>query len=117
MHGNEDQIVPLGQSELLVKALRTVHTPVDFMVISGGGHSGDIFFTHEKLEKVRMFFDRYLKDGAKRLRPPAYSAGLSICNVGRPNVLQSQAAAQAGWDDGKADRHSHHGSRRPRSRH
>jgi acetyl esterase/lipase len=61
MHGNVDEIVPLGQSELLVKALRAVDTPVKFTIIRGGGHSGEFYFTASKVNRIRKFFDKYLK--------------------------------------------------------
>jgi acetyl esterase/lipase len=62
MHGDDDDTVPLSQSELLVAALRKVHTPVKFTIIKGGGHSGGFYFTDEKVNRVRKFFDQYLKE-------------------------------------------------------
>lgn len=38
MHGNEDRVVPLEQSQLMVEELERRHIPHEFKVIEGGGH-------------------------------------------------------------------------------
>jgi acetyl esterase/lipase len=65
VHGDEDNVVPLGQSQLLVKALQGVNAQVRFTVIKGGQHGGDDYFSDEMFGEVRSFFDRYVK-GDKR---------------------------------------------------
>ena len=61
MHGDEDEVVPLHQSVLLVSALREAGTEVEFRVLKGAGHSGEDFFSPQAIERVRAFFDQYLK--------------------------------------------------------
>lgn len=38
VHGKKDRLVPFGQSELLVKALRDVRAPVEFTPLDNAGH-------------------------------------------------------------------------------
>jgi acetyl esterase/lipase len=59
VHGDHDQIVPVGQSRELQAALEKAGAPTTLRVVEGGGH-GDRF-PPELRDEVRAFFDRHLK--------------------------------------------------------
>jgi dipeptidyl aminopeptidase/acylaminoacyl peptidase len=62
MHGDQDRVVPLRQSQLLTDALKQAGVPVTFVTIAGAGHGSFARIDGGKyLEQVRAFFDRYLK--------------------------------------------------------
>ena len=56
MHGEEDLLVPLSQSELLDSALREARVESTLHVIEGYEHGG---FPPETYEEVRRFFDKH----------------------------------------------------------
>jgi acetyl esterase/lipase len=59
MHGSQDPLVPLNQSELLRNALQKVGVPVTFHAVQGAGHG----FSGPEIDKlVRDFFARHLLD-------------------------------------------------------
>ena len=58
LHGDQDNLVPLNQSELLRDALRKANVPVTFKVMEGMGHG---FRGPEPLRMVREFFEKHLK--------------------------------------------------------
>ena len=60
VHGTEDQLVPLNQSERLDTALRQAGVDVTFIRVDGGGHGG--FDSQELLRRVGQFFDKHLRD-------------------------------------------------------
>jgi acetyl esterase/lipase len=60
IHGDADPLVPFGQSELLVSALRNIGAPVEFIIVRGGGHGGDAFQDGDIFAAIRGFFDRTL---------------------------------------------------------
>lgn len=62
VHGDEDPLVPLPQSEKFLAALKKAGVDADLYVVKGGGHGGFKDPTVEK--RVREFFSRVLK-GAK----------------------------------------------------
>jgi acetyl esterase/lipase len=67
LHGDQDELVPLAQSQALYDALSSVKVPVELVVVKNAGHSfrpmgGEI--EPAMLELTRMvanFFDLYLK--------------------------------------------------------
>ena len=65
-HGTADDIVPLGQSELLVRALRDAGVQVTFVPVEGAGHGGPPFNTPEVRERMEAFFDRHLTGEQRR---------------------------------------------------
>ncbi|MFB3788642.1 MAG: alpha/beta hydrolase fold domain-containing protein [bacterium] len=58
MHGDQDPLVPIHQSELLDAALRQAGAAVTFHAVQGAGHG----FQEPKLDRMVLeFFDRHLK--------------------------------------------------------
>ena len=58
MHGDQDPLVPLNQSELLHAALQRAGVPVTFHVVKGAGHG---FAGPELTAMVRDFFQKHLR--------------------------------------------------------
>ena len=61
LHGDADPLVPLGQSEILLEALKKAGVAAELVVIKGGGHGGKGFATPENQEKIAKFFAKHLK--------------------------------------------------------
>lgn len=59
-HGDQDPQMPINQSHELHGAYRRVKVPVEFEVIHGGRHGGEMFYDEERLEIVRRFLRRRL---------------------------------------------------------
>jgi len=60
MHGDQDPLVPYGQSVLLYKALRRMGADVVFHTLPGAGHGGPAFDDPAIRAIVEAFFDRVL---------------------------------------------------------
>ena len=69
MHGDQDNVVPLGQSEELATALKKVGAEVHFVVIEGNGHGGPGFGSPDRRRLIEDFFARHL--GKVRAVPKA----------------------------------------------
>jgi len=65
MHGDKDQLVPLGQSQLLEAALKKAGADVTLFVVEGAGHGGPGFQRPEVEKRMLEFFDKHLKKGGK----------------------------------------------------
>jgi acetyl esterase/lipase len=61
MHGDKDPLVPFGQSELLVTALKKAGADVTFRPVKGAGHGGPAFSSEDNLRAVEEFLDKHLK--------------------------------------------------------
>ena len=61
VHGDADPIVPLGQSEILLSALKKAGIESELVVIKDGGHGGKDFVTPETTERIASFFDMHLR--------------------------------------------------------
>jgi dipeptidyl aminopeptidase/acylaminoacyl peptidase len=62
MHGDNDQLVPLGQSVILAKALIDAGVEeVTMQTISGAGHEGPEFRSEESQQLIKEFLTRKLK--------------------------------------------------------
>lgn len=55
LHGEDDLVVPLEQSEAFYEKLQRYGVPSDFYLISGAGHGDDAFYQEEVLEAVDCF--------------------------------------------------------------
>jgi acetyl esterase/lipase len=63
VHGDKDNVVPVGQSKELHAALQKAGVDSTLMIIPGAGHSPEIL-TPEVIHAVAAFFDKHLKGGA-----------------------------------------------------
>ncbi|MFB9759156.1 prolyl oligopeptidase family serine peptidase [Ectobacillus funiculus] len=61
MHGDEDELVPYNQSELLFTALQNNGHNAIMYQLKGAGHGTDDFWQKHVLDIVRNFFDEHLK--------------------------------------------------------
>jgi len=61
MHGTEDNLVPMNQSELLDRALRKAGVESTLVRVPGGGHGGPVFMSPENRKKIEDFFEKHLK--------------------------------------------------------
>jgi acetyl esterase/lipase len=61
MHGDNDQVVPLGQSVILAKALIDFGVEVTMKTIPGAGHEGPQFHNAESQRLMEEFLSRNLK--------------------------------------------------------
>ena len=61
LHGDEDQLVPLRQSEHLHKRLQETGLESSFHVIEGAGHGGMQFSDSTRYALIREFFARHIK--------------------------------------------------------
>jgi len=61
MHGDNDQLVPLGQSIILAKALIDAGVEVTMKTIPGAGHEGPEFRSEESRRLIEEFLSRKLK--------------------------------------------------------
>ena len=63
MHGDKDNLVPFGQSELLDKALKAAGVEVTFVPVPNNGHGGPGFSTPVNRQRIQDFFTKHLKAG------------------------------------------------------
>ncbi len=61
MHGEEDKVVPISQSELLDEALRKAGVECTFVRVPGSGHGGPGFNSPENRKRIEDFFEKHLK--------------------------------------------------------
>jgi acetyl esterase/lipase len=61
LHGEEDKMVPINQSELLDEALRKAGVESTLVRIAGNGHGGPGFMNAENRKKIEAFFEKHLK--------------------------------------------------------
>jgi acetyl esterase/lipase len=60
MHGDKDNTVPLGQSEVLAEALKKAGVEVTLRVIKDNGHGGPGFNSPESRKQIEDFFAKHL---------------------------------------------------------
>ena len=65
MHGDQDKLVPLDQSERLAAALEKAGVDAHLEVVHGNGHGGPGFNTAESRKLIESFFDKHLKAAGK----------------------------------------------------
>ena len=59
VHGDQDPLVPYGQSVLLVDALKAAGVPVEFRTVKGGGHG--VGFGRAEHAAAEAFLTRHLR--------------------------------------------------------
>ena len=63
MHGDDDRLVPIHQSEIFDKALQQAGVDVTFVPIKGAGHG---LRGVDTADQVTAFFDRHLRQITSR---------------------------------------------------
>ncbi len=61
VHGTEDKLVDVSQSESLYNALKKANAQADLKIIQGAGHGGPAFMDDNAASVVQAFFDKHLK--------------------------------------------------------
>ena len=74
VHGDEDPLVPLDQSERLFKALTVAGVPVHLLVVKGGGHGRPGFAQEAVTGPIETFFAAHLKTQTPAALPPRLTA-------------------------------------------
>jgi acetyl esterase/lipase len=64
LHGDNDELVPLSQSEHIHKLYQEIGLESSLDVIEGAGHGGPQFSDPAHYELVKKFFDRHIKQVA-----------------------------------------------------
>jgi acetyl esterase/lipase len=59
LHGNQDELVPYSQSELMYQKLLEAGADASLVCVEGAPHEGS-FWSNEVLEEIRAFFDQNL---------------------------------------------------------
>lgn len=68
-HGDNDQLVPLGQSEHIHKRYQEIGLETSLHVIEGAGHGGPQFSDPARYELVKDFFARHIKQAGAAKHP------------------------------------------------
>jgi acetyl esterase/lipase len=63
MHGDQDNLVPLAQSEAIAEALKKAGVEVRLVVVKGNGHGGSGFVSSENRKLIEDFFAKHLGKG------------------------------------------------------
>ena len=61
MHGDQDNTVPIAQSETFAAALKKAGADVTFVTLKGGKHGGALFTNAESMKLIEDFLDKHLK--------------------------------------------------------
>ncbi len=61
LHGDQDDVVPINQSELLDEALRKAGVDCTFIRVTGNGHGGPDFLAPKNRKTIVEFFEKHLK--------------------------------------------------------
>ena len=64
-HGDQDPQMPINQSHELQGAYQKAGLEVDFQVVHGAAHGGDVFFNGERLDRAVDFLNRTIGRGAR----------------------------------------------------
>lgn len=65
MHGDQDQTVPISQSETFAQALQKAGADATFVVVKGGRHGGALFTNPENTKRIEDFFAKHLAHPVK----------------------------------------------------
>jgi len=60
-HGDKDKTVFMDQSESLRDAYLKAKLPVELIVVPGGGHGGEVFYTGDNRRRAMEFFNAHLR--------------------------------------------------------
>lgn len=60
VHGDQDPVVPVGQSKLLYEALKNAGVPTELVTLNDAGHGGPQFQTPELISQIEAFLKSHL---------------------------------------------------------
>jgi acetyl esterase/lipase len=60
VHGDQDAQMPINQAHELMGAYEKAGRPAEFIVVYGGGHGGDDFYTEAMMRRLNAFLARAL---------------------------------------------------------
>ena len=66
LHGNSDKTVLIDQSKAIVAAYRKMVLPVEFHVIDGAGHGGNVFYSGENANRLLNFLKKHTQQPEER---------------------------------------------------
>ncbi|MBP3478442.1 MAG: alpha/beta hydrolase [Oscillospiraceae bacterium] len=58
LHGSQDPLVKLEQSERFYEALTNCGVPTDFLILEGASHGDDLFYQDEIVERILAFMEK-----------------------------------------------------------
>ena len=58
LHGSEDPVVPLSQSQRLYEVLQENGVKSEFLILEGASHGDDRFYQDEMVDRILAFLDR-----------------------------------------------------------
>jgi acetyl esterase/lipase len=79
MHGDQDNTVPLSQSQVLAEALKKAGVEARLVVVKGSGHGGPGFNSPENRKLIEDFLDKHLHGG--------HAGGAKLQSPEKPRVL------------------------------
>ena len=66
LHGNSDKTVLIDQSKAIAAAYRKMGLPVEFHVIDGAGHGGNVFYNGENATRLLNFLKKHTQQPEER---------------------------------------------------
>ena len=87
MHGENDDMVPVGQSEILLDALKKQGIDATLVKVPRAGHGDPRFEQGDNLKTIQAFFDKYLKKGGT-----AADAGARGTSTKQPDLDNTKKA-------------------------
>jgi acetyl esterase/lipase len=69
MHGDKDNVVPLGQSEALAETLKKAGIEVKLQIVADNGHGGPGLSSPENRKLIEDFFDKHLRPQKNATNP------------------------------------------------
>ncbi len=60
LHGTEDDVVPIAQSDTMYKKLEEAGVEAEFLIVEGASHGDDLFYQEEMTDRVISFLKRHL---------------------------------------------------------
>ncbi|MFH8340459.1 alpha/beta fold hydrolase [Streptomyces sp. AM6-12] len=105
VQGQTDSLFPLGQADAAEHAIKANGAPVDVDWVAGGHDGGDLE-TGRVQNRVRAWFDRYLKGDRAADTGPAFRITRTGGVDSTDGTAQLRGASASGYPGLRADRHS-----------
>jgi hypothetical protein len=96
VHGDEDKVVPMNQSELLDEALRKAGVESTLIPVAGSGHGGPAFMNAANRKRIEEFFAKHLKQEACSQRPLTIVTARSPGGTSRTNPAADEVSLTPG---------------------